>query len=61
MKYLKILFKRLSGNWWVVRRSLFPFPEGYATYNPLKDTILDTGLTKQNAIDLCKKYNWALR
>lgn len=48
-----MIWKRLTGNWWVVRRCAFPYPEGYATYLPAKKTVLDTGLTKEHAQKIC--------
>jgi len=57
MKRLKKLGKRIIGDHWVVRRCIWPYPEGYATYNPFRRTILDTGLTKEQAEELCKELN----
>jgi hypothetical protein len=42
---------------WVVRKCNFPFPEGYATFNKKTKTILDTGLTKKHAKEICKELN----
>lgn len=54
---LNQLKKRVTGNWWEVRRCLFPYPEGYATYNPAKRMILDTGLSKERAQRICDELN----
>ena len=51
------LLKSIIGDVWEVRRCLFPYPEGYATYNPYKRTILDTGLTKEEAQRICDELN----
>lgn len=48
---------RLRGELWVVRKSIWPYPEGYATYRPGTKTILDTGLTKEAAELECLKMN----
>ena len=42
---------------WVVKKCRFPYEEGYATYNKKIHTILDTGLTKEQAIQICKELN----
>jgi hypothetical protein len=57
MRLLRKISKRLTKDWWEVRRTCWPYPEGYATYNPAKKTILDTGLTKEQAEELCKELN----
>lgn len=54
---LNQMINRIIGNWWIVRKCEFPFPKGYATYNPAKKTILDTGLTKKQAQDICDTMN----
>lgn len=49
---------------WVVRRCIWPYPEGYATYNQRTSTILDTGLSYEDAVKACKNLNksrWAKR
>lgn len=52
------LFRRLIGDWWVVRACRWPYPEGYATYNPFRHTMLDSGLTKERAQQICDGMNW---
>lgn len=54
---MKKLLKRLTGDWWLVRKCCFPYPEGYATYLPSTKTIMDTGLTKEAAELECLKMN----
>ena len=49
--------KRLRGELWVVRKGLFPYPDGYITYLPHTKTVLDTGLTKGHAERACLKMN----
>jgi len=53
---MKKLRKRRQGLW-EVRRCAWPYPEGYATYNPRSRTILDTGLTHSHAKAICKELN----
>lgn len=55
--WFKRQVKRLSGNWWEVRACGFPFESGYATYNPVKNMVLDTGLTKERAQQICDELN----
>ena len=50
-------WKRIIGDWWVVRRCGWPYPKGYATYNSFRDTILDTNLTKEHAQRICDELN----
>jgi hypothetical protein len=53
MKILKVL----QIDKWVVRRTIWPYPDGYGTYNPFRNTVLDTGLTKEEAERRCKLLN----
>ncbi len=55
----KRVLKKIKGDRWEVRRCLWPYPEGYATYNPATQTILDTGLTKVRAQEICDQLNSA--
>lgn len=57
MKFFKWLFKWLQDDLWVVRRCEFPYPKGYATYLPSQRTVLDTGLTKKEAHEICDELN----
>lgn len=54
---MKRLWRRLIGNWWVVRRSLWPYRGKYSTYNGYKRCILDTGLTRERAQQICDAMN----
>ncbi len=47
----------ILGDRWVVRKCRWPYAEGYATYNPHKKTVLDTGLREGDAKDICKELN----
>lgn len=42
---------------WEIRKCLFTYPEGYAVFNYHTNTILDTGLTKQKAQNICDELN----
>ncbi len=59
MKILRIkrFFKRIIGDRWEVRRCLWTYQEGYATYNPYRETILDSGLSKEQAQKICDNLN----
>lgn len=59
MATIRKLWRRLRGDWWEPRRCCWPYPEGYATYNPARKTILDTGLTRDEAIAICANLNMA--
>lgn len=54
---LKRFWKWICGDWWEVRRCCWPYPEGYGTYNPARRTILDTGLTREQAVKICAELN----
>lgn len=56
---MKRLLKRLFCAQWKVARSGWPYPEGYCTYKRSwgRTTILDTGLTKQQAEEACRELN----
>lgn len=54
--FRKILNK-LVGNKWIVVETKFPYDEGYGTYNKFLNTLLDSGLTKLDAEELCKELN----
>ena len=51
------LLKRLLKDWWEPRRCIWPYKPGWATYNPYKKMILDTGLTLEQATEACKELN----
>ena len=42
---------------WEVRPCTWPYPEGYATYNPSTKTVLDTGLSREQAQIICDQLN----
>jgi hypothetical protein len=42
---------------WVVKRCGFPYEDGYATWNKKTHTILDTGLTREQAEQICRELN----
>lgn len=42
---------------WVPKRMTWPNGNGYATYNPARRTILDTGLSFAEAQALCNAMN----
>lgn len=45
MNIIKKAARVLSGKGvWEVRRTIWPYPEGWGTYNPTTKTVLDTGL-----------------
>ena len=50
-------YNKIIGNWWTIKRCGFPYNSGYATFNSYKNMILDTGLTKRQAIETCKELN----
>ena len=54
---IKKILKWLMYDKWIAIPCRFPYPEGYATYNPSIRTILDTGLTKEQAEQICEKMN----
>jgi len=57
-RFFKRLWKRWRGNLWEVRRCEFPYPRGtYGTYLPSKRMVLDTGLTKEHAQEICEELN----
>lgn len=57
---IEALFRWLIRDWWVVRRTCFPFDSGYGTENPARNMMLDSGLTKEEAQARCDYYNWGL-
>ena len=43
---------------WEVRRTIWPYPDGWGTYNPFTRTVLDTGLpTKAEAQERADALN----
>lgn len=43
---------------WQVRRTIWPFEDGWGTYNIKTKTILDTGLsTREEAQEICDDLN----
>jgi hypothetical protein len=50
--------KRLLGiDKWEVRRTIWPYKDGWGVYNPSRRTIIATGLTKADAIALAAEMN----
>ena len=43
-------------DWWIPIWGNFPYT-GYCTYNRYRRTVLDQGLTKDEAIAICKDLN----
>jgi hypothetical protein len=57
-KLIRRFYKRyILGDWWTVRHCMFPFFNGYCTYNQYKKTILDTGLRYERAKKICEELN----
>ena len=42
---------------WEVRRTIWPYKDGWGTYNPARGMVLDTGLTKEQAQAACDELN----
>ena len=55
---VKIIFKWIIRDWWVVRKGAFPYPEGDLTYNIKKRMVLDIGLNKEEALFICTGLNY---
>lgn len=51
------LLKLLTRDKWEVRRTIWPYRDGWGVYNPGTRTILDTGLTKERAQHICDEMN----
>ena len=47
----------MFGKNWVVRKTIWPFPNGYGVYNTKTKTILETGITKREAQQICDELN----
>jgi len=56
-KLLKRIFKFIVCDRWIVVRSKWPYPAGYATYNPYKKTYLDFVKNKSYAKQICEELN----
>ena len=55
-RFYKMYVKR---DRWVVMACKWPYNHGYATYNPSKNMVLDSGLTKERAGEICRGLNSA--
>jgi len=42
---------------WKVRRSVWPYPDGYAVYDAKAKVVLDSGLSHEEAQTLCDRMN----
>ena len=51
------IINKIIGNHWKVVRTCFPYKNGYGTYNRWKKTLLDSGLTEEEAAIACKELN----
>lgn len=54
---LKRVVMRLLGDKWEVVRTIWPYRDGYGTYNRSRRTLLDSGLTKEHAQRNCDALN----
>ena len=45
-----------KGHWEVIR-TIWPYKHGYGTINKKKKMVLDTGLSKEEAVSRCKELN----
>jgi hypothetical protein len=50
-------YRWLVGDKWVVRRSCWPYQEGFATYNPHRKMVLDSGISREQAQIICDELN----
>jgi len=42
---------------WVPAKCCFPYPPGYAVYNPKKKTILESGCEYEHVMEICAREN----
>ena len=42
---------------WIVCRTIWPYPEGYGVISKNKRIIIDTGLSKEEAQNVCDEMN----
>jgi hypothetical protein len=56
---LKRVVRRLLGDKWEVRRTIWPYRDGYGVYNQARRTLLEHGLTKERAQQICDYENSA--
>lgn len=56
-RWIKRLYQRLFRGRWVVVRTIWPYAEGYGTYNKKHRILLDSGLTYEQAVLECEKLN----
>lgn len=53
---IKKIINQIWNGRWEARKLLTPY-RGYGVYHTYKHTILDTGLTMEEAQDMCDKLN----
>jgi len=49
--------KNVLGHWWVPMKCGWPYPEGYCAYNKWTRTLLESGLTREQAEGVCDIMN----
>ena len=54
---LGIISRLFKTKYWIVKKCGYPYDEGYATYNWKTHTVLDTGLSKEEAKAICRELN----
>lgn len=57
MSVLKKIVNMAKDDVWEVRRTIWPYPDGWGTYNPGARTVLDTGLSREEAQARCDALN----
>lgn len=57
LNILDVISRFLKPKYWVVKKCGYPYSQGYGTYNWKKKMILDTGLSKEEAMAICRELN----
>jgi hypothetical protein len=50
-------YRRMTGDWWIVKRYPSPFPHGYAAFHRKRKAIFDSCMTLEDARATVKELN----
>lgn len=56
-KAIRRAWRKLTGNWWIVKRTTWPYRPYYAAYNPAKRTVFDGYRTREDSQEECDLLN----
>lgn len=51
------VFTKMLGDKWAPIRTIWPYKDGWGVYNKYKSTLIEDGLSKEEAQKICDEMN----